>query len=276
MVSDDILPHFGSVVDVDVTTLDPTDRESIVHLLATRKVLIFPRQTLTATQLVRFSEILGKCWSNETPTELAGNGEEKCSHPDTRLVTLVSNDGRGVLNKIEIPWHNDIAHRPYHLPGNTLPFRTLYGEYITPSSVPTFWLDQEWLYDNLSNYHKEIVDERWGMFKAPYPTAWEGCRRPLVLTNPITGRKSLTVDMLFARQFDGFSVDETRAMKQYILGVGCVEQNVIKHVWSKGDLIINNNFNAAHYRPLSTDGQNRVLWRTTFQIEELVPLELVA
>ena len=53
-----------------------------------------------------------------------------------------------------------------------------------------------------------------------------------------------------------------------------INENIIEHIWEEGDLILNNNYNTVHQREKFYTTEERTLWRTTFQIPELIPLSI--
>jgi alpha-ketoglutarate-dependent taurine dioxygenase len=68
-------------------------------------------------------------------------------------------------------------------------------------------------------------------------------------------------------------VDSVELMNQ-LLEYATVSENVIEHIWEEGDLILNNNYNTVHQREKFYSIEERTLWRTTFQIPELIPLSI--
>lgn len=272
-----INPHFGIDVHDDVRTLTDADRAELIDLIAKYKVLRFKAPNLKPNELVKFSEIMGECWSSESGNPLAGNGESDSAHPETSKITLVSNnpEKRGVLSDMEVTWHNDVAHRPWDIPGGTLPFRILYGEEVSEYSSPTSWIDQEWLYDNCPKDLRDELEDVIAWYEISYPTDWKGCRRKIVLESPITGRKALTMETLFLRGFEGYSHERFVELRDEVMNIATQPENVIVHNWQHGDLIVNTNYAAGHYRPRIDNEYTRILWRTTFQIDELIPKKFI-
>jgi alpha-ketoglutarate-dependent taurine dioxygenase len=107
--------------------------------------------------------------------------------------------------------------------------------------------------------------------KALYNTGWEGNIMPFVLTDPIDNSKSVLLQKIFFNKLIGVSDSETTSTINQLFEVALREENVIKHEWSVGDLIISNSYNTAHQREKMNSTEERTLWRVTFQVPELIP-----
>jgi taurine dioxygenase len=147
----------------------------------------------------------------------------------------------------------------------------LYAEILPSIPTPTLWCDQEWLYDNCPLDLRDAIENKQAKYIAPYETAWETHMRPLVITNPNTGRKALSASILFFLGLEGFTPSEFFTIKKKLLEIATRPENVITHQWQVGDLVINNNYSISHHRPEFNTEEDRVLWRLTFQIPELIP-----
>jgi alpha-ketoglutarate-dependent taurine dioxygenase len=260
-------PHFGVITHDDFRTFD---RDTVVNLLATEKLVIFRGHTGTPTEVVAFADMLGPAWAADDDG-MIGNYERNLHHPDNKKITLVRNARDGVLGNREVSWHNDVAHRPWYREGGTCPVRILYADVVPNAPTPTMWCDQEWLYDNCPLELRNKIEHKNAKYVAPYETTWEIHHRPLVITNPITGRKALSVGILFFLGLEGYSASDFFALKTQLLKIATSPENVITHQWQRGDLVINNNYSIAHHRPGFVTEEDRILWRLTFQVPELIP-----
>jgi len=275
MIVTRIRPHFGADVEVDIKQLGPAHRNELVQLLGEHKVLRFRQQFLSPEQFITFSELFGECWG-AGDDGLQGNNEQGRCLEGYPKITLVSNQAKGVLRDHDIIWHNDVSHRPWEREGGTCPTRILYAVTLPKSDpCPTHWLDQEWLYDHCPLDIRDDLEERMATYKAPYTTAWEHCRKRIVQINPITGRKTLMVDRLFLKGIDGYSNEKFVNTRNRLLQLAQHPDNVITNHWEVGDLVINNNYNTAHWRPSFKSQEERTLWRSTFQVPEIIPKTFV-
>ena len=268
-----IKPHFGYDVHEDVRDYTIEDRDYLVYLLQRHKVLRWRNQDLTTEQLVNFSEIYGTVWENDSNGILYGNGESHAYHPDTHKITLVSNDkSRGVLGDMEVSWHCDVSHKPYYTKGGTMPFRSLYCVKTSDDETSvTSWFDQCWLYDNCPDDLLDEIKDLKIINQAKYDTAWTANIMPFILTDPIDNKKSIALQKIFFEGFLGKNSEETKIITDKLFAIATDPNNVIRHEWVVGDLIVSNSYNTAHQRERMYTKQERTLWRTTFQIPELVP-----
>jgi alpha-ketoglutarate-dependent taurine dioxygenase len=245
-------PHFGIEVTGKITNYA---RSALVGLIGEYKVVVFKQQDISAQDLERVTEMLGSVWYNSADGILSD--ERSCSLPGSEIITLVNNKGRGVLEDIWVPWHSDVGHRPWQLPGGTMPSRILYAHTISPNETGC-----------TSYYDKTFVksDNTEIEYRANYKIHWESNRMPLVTVDPYTNREIVNIQKLWVANYNE-TLDKLYQAVQ-------VEENVIEHRWSPGDLIISNNYTTCHQRDKLVSTDERTLWRTTFQIPELIPLSI--
>jgi alpha-ketoglutarate-dependent taurine dioxygenase len=264
--------HFGADIDYDVRNYRLSDRSYLVDLMQRYKVLRFRNQSLTPKQLTDFAEILGVLWVNNESGILNGNDEGGHHHIDNDKITLVSNKKHGVLGSKLIPWHCDVSHKPWDTPGGTCPFRILYMvKSATSSTSITSWFDQSYVYRNISEELRNRIENLKVLNEAFYKTNWDGNVMPFVLTDPIDHSKSILLQKIFFKKLLDVSYTESSSIINQLFKVALREENIIKHEWSVGDLIISNSYNTAHKREKLTSTEERTLWRVTFQIPELIP-----
>jgi alpha-ketoglutarate-dependent taurine dioxygenase len=268
-----IKENFGIDLDSDVRSFTSKDREYLIQLVKDYKVLRFKNQHLTTDELIGFSEIFGECWSNDNPSMLGGNGESTKQVGNSK-VTRVSNRSNGVLGDHEIDWHCDVSHKPWDSLGGTCPFRILYAHKLPSEKTLTRWLDREYAYTNTPEELHKICDQLYVLNQAPYKTTWTENIMPFVLIDPCSGNKSYALQSIFFKHFIGMTAADSKQLMNQLLEHATVPDNVMENVWEEGDLILNNNYNTAHRREKFHSAEERVLWRTTFQIPELIPLSI--
>lgn len=248
-----IKPHFGIEASGQIINYS---RGSLIELIGENKVVFFRQQSVTARDIERVTEMLGSTWYNDSNGIL--RMENKFSLPDSNIITLVNNKGKGVLDDVLVPWHSDVAHRTWNLPGGTMPFRLLYAHTISPNeSSRTSFYDKTYISTDLKFEVK---------FKADYYTSWPDNKMPLVTTDPYTEQKIVNVQKHWVQNYS----DELDALYRAMQ----VEDNVIHNIWQPGDLIICNSYTTCHQRDKLVNTDERTLWRTTFQIPELIPLAI--
>lgn len=270
-----IKEHFGWDFDSNVKDFTIHDRPYLIDMMNKHKVLRWSKQDLRPQDLVNFSEILGPIWVNDSNGILGGNNELDRNHSETNKITLVSNSSKGVLQDILVPWHCDVSHKPWHTKGGTMPFRCLYGVVTANDETSiTSWFDQEYLYDNCPSDLLEEIKDLMMINKALYNTAWDHNIIPFVLTDPITQRKSIALQKIFYDSFIGKTPEQGELIRNRLFEIALRPENIIRHEWNVGDLIVSNSYNTAHQREKMYSKQERTLWRTTFQIPELIPLSI--
>jgi taurine dioxygenase len=267
-----IKEHYGVDIEYDIRNYTISDRKYLVDLMQKYKVLRFKNQYLTPKQLTDFAEILGVLWVNNENGILTGNNEGGRHHPENDKITIVSNREYGVLGDILVPWHCDVSHKPWNTPGGTCPFRILYMvKSASDETSVTSWFDQSYVYNNISEELRNRIENLYVFNKALYNTGWAGNTMPFVLTDPIDGTKSVLLQKIFFNSLIGIDETETKDILNQLFYVALREENVIRHKWHVGDLIISSSYNTAHQREKMNSTEERTLWRVTFQIPELIP-----
>jgi len=258
-----IRPHFGVDVDADIKSLG---RDSLVSLILEYKIVRFKQQTMSATELEQVTALLGSIWYNDDSGIMAAEGRRNFNLPGSNIITLVNNKGRGVLDDIWVPWHSDVAHRPWHLAGGTMPARMLYGAEISPNETSsTSFYDKTYAYRKGTDAQRAVMDTLEIEFQADYATTWGSNRMPFTTTDPVTNEVIAHTQKLWVANYNSNPVFAE------IYQLAQTEENVIENTWSPGDLIIANNYTTCHQRGKLVSTDERTLWRTTFQIAELVP-----
>jgi len=264
--------HYGVDIDYDIRNYNINDRQYLVDLLQKYKVIRFKNQNLSPKQLTDFAEILGVLWVNNKFGILSGNNEGGCNHPENDKITIVSNREHGVLGDILVPWHCDVSHKPWHTPGGTCPFRILYMvKSASDETSVTSWFDQSYVYNNISTELRKRLENVNVFNKALYTTGWNGNMMPYILTDPIDGSKSILLQKIFFKNLIGISDEEATIINNQLFEIALREENVIRHEWNVGDLIISSSYNTAHQREKMNSTEERTLWRVTFQVPELIP-----
>jgi alpha-ketoglutarate-dependent taurine dioxygenase len=272
-----IKEHFGArITDVDITTFTKNDRQFLVDLLGKYRVVIIDgHKKLTPQEVVEHCEIYSTIWTNDGEGYLVGNSEEPSAHPETNKITLVSNKGMGVLGDGEVPWHQDISHKPWDSPGGTMPERLLYCAVSADDEVSrTSWFDFTYVYDNCPIPLRNRLETVKVKHYAPYPTSWKCNIAPLVLVDPYTGKKGICANRGFIKEYIDIDPEEAKDIQAQILEIATRSENVIIHDWKVGDMVICNNFMTSHKRERLISKEERTVWRVTFQIPELIPKEI--
>ena len=232
-------------------------------LLAEHGVLVFRRQLLGEEDLVRFAAGFG---------ELERTIYTKGVSPYHPEVIYISNlkypDGGnlGLLGDQELDWHSDQTYRTRPATGSML-----YGLEVTSSSGCTYWANQYLAYESLPGEVKRAIDGRSGVFSYAkrlevfYPKeqkndqdlkkrAPESAAHPIVLVNPVTGRKALYADPVTLLEIQGLSKEENERLLAILAEHCAVPEAVYQHRWQQGDVVFWDNGCTLHRRdPIQAD-----------------------
>ena len=88
---------------------------------------------------------------------------------------------------------------------------------------------------------------------------------PAIRTHPETGRKALYVNQAHSCNFEGWSMEESDGLLNYLYTHQIREEFQCRHVWQKGDLAIWDNRCTLHYPVNDYHGHRRLLHRITLK-----------
>ncbi len=87
---------------------------------------------------------------------------------------------------------------------------------------------------------------------------------PVVRTHPMTGRPTLFVNPHFTTCFAGMTEDESRPLLDTLYEIATRPENVYRHRWRTGDVVMWDNRCTMHYAIMDyTEDMPRFLHRTT-------------
>jgi taurine dioxygenase len=97
-----------------------------------------------------------------------------------------------------------------------------------------------------------------------------GAVHPVVRTHPVTGRKCLYISEMFVESFDGWTVEESAPLLNYLNAFATQPAFTYRHAWNPGDLVFWDNRCALHNAPedydvtqLDAPENHRLMYRTT-------------
>jgi alpha-ketoglutarate-dependent taurine dioxygenase len=224
----------------------------------------------TTEQFNNYCSTLGTIWTDELH-ELHGESVDK------ENVVLWSS--KTAFKQSSIPWHCD---NPWHL-DYRFPLRVLYAINIPDSNDGKLWFCNmvSW-FEKLSETRKEyfrnlrVLMQDYKRGCSPYWTSF-------VKKHPITGKESLNWgSMSVNSDVFGVRLDEVFVHKNaYMIVIEdqhrvkisdeeigtwwqeMIDDNLYCHRWKKNDLIVVDNWTAAHYRQHIHNDEERLLWRRT-------------
>lgn len=145
-----------------------------------------------------------------------------------------------------------------------------------PHGGDTMWSNQYLAYERLSSSMRETLEtlqvrfrgRRLGRMLNVDETDIPEAVHPLVRRHPETGRKALYVGHSDnAVCFDGWTPEESRPLLDYLYGHSVNPDNVYRHVWREGDVVMWDNRCTMHYAVHDYGNQQRVLNRVTLHGE---------
>jgi taurine dioxygenase len=228
-------------------------------------VLTIRGQSLPPAAQIAFTEHFGAV----EPHPLASRPGH-ADHP--QLMILENRPGKpGARNDF---WHSDISHaesppavsllHALEVPeghGDTM-FCNMYATYeqLSPGMRK--------LLDRLSALHsgeatarrnREEASDAQQITEVPSPVV-----HPVVRTHPESGRKALYVNPFFTQRFTDMNESESAPLLNYLYEVATRPENVYRHRWAKGDVLMWDNRCSMHYAIKDYDENfRRYLHRTT-------------
>ena len=122
--------------------------------------------------------------------------------------------------------------------------------------------------DGYAATHPGDYAGRVGNFDAATQTA----THPVIIKHPLSGRPALYVNGSFTVKFEGWSVEESQPLLDYLFEHASREEFTCRFKWRKGSLAIWDN-RATHHRALNDyPGERRVMHRITVEGEALCPV----
>lgn len=167
-------------------------------------------------------------------------------------------------------WHYD---GPY---GRVPAKISILSAITVPHGGDTMWCNQHEAYDRLSPTMKRMIEglrvkfvglrlgRMLGVDAANLPWAVH----PLVRTHPETGRKALYVGHReTAHEIEGMTPEESRPLLDFLYQHSTTPDNVYRHMWQRGDIVMWDNRCTMHYAVHDYGEQHRLLHRVTLEGE---------
>lgn len=270
------ISFFPSAAGAEISGIDlrrgatPEEVARIREAVTDRGMVVFRDQELTPEQFAAFGRSFGKLEDvSATTREFLMPG-----HPDLTLVSNVVENGKQIGAKEAGQfWHTDrswiarpcwssMLHArevPRAEDGSPLG-ETLFANMIAACAA----LDpkeREWL-ETLTGWHQYVYrfTKREEHEKVP------GVEQPVIISHPVSGKKSLYVNAGFTHRIVGMAEAESRALLDRLFAHAARDEFVHTHRWNEGDVVMWDNFSVQH-RAIGnySDEQRRLLWRTTIE-----------
>ena len=240
-------------------------------------VMIFRRQALDESELVRFTALFGTCDAS------VRKDIQSPYHPEIiYFSTLKYADGRyigGFAGGEDVDWHSDQTYQLRPATG-----AILYGTEVPRDGGDIYWANQYGAWERLPANVQQLIDGRTGTFryakryallntlelkdksKANALINLPDAHHPLVLTHPQTGRKALYADPTTLVAIDGLTQQESDDVLPLLFEAGGHPTLAYRHKVHNGDMMMWDNGCTMHRRDEMRLDQPRLMKRTTFRL----------
>ena len=236
------------------------------------KVLVFPGQHLSNTDLERFTRCFGEFGDDPFFGHIEGS---------EHIAAIQRNADEKTPIFAEI-FHSDWSFLEIPPAGTVL-----YGITIPPHGGNTLFADQVAAYENLPDQLRAKADELVAIHSAelgyaptgvygesdqesgrsmkiiPSEKAREKREHPFVRVHPETGKKALFSSAAYIQGFAGLAKEESDALLIEFYGHQVDQRFVYSHPWQKDMLVMWDNRSLLHAATGGYDGYDRLLHRTT-------------
>ena len=262
-----IADHCGAEASgIDLRDLDDAGIETLKAAVADRGVLFVRDQDLTPEDHIAFARRWG---SIDINNYFPANG----AHPEIAEVrkaeTQTTNIGGG--------WHTDHSYDQVPAMGSILLARE-----TPPTGGDTLFANLGAAYDSLSDGLKATLEGLRAVHSADHIYGHDGIYaktdqagdlkghevrtnaiHPVVIRQPVTGRKILYVNPAFTLHFEGWTREESMPLLTYLYSVGMRPEFQCRLRWAPGSLAIWDNRSTWHCAMNDYQGHRRVMRRIT-------------
>ncbi len=256
------------ISDIDLSEpMSDAAFEEIRNAWLDRQVLVFPGQALSEEDQLRFTRRFGEPGGRNRHVPTAEG--TRVSHPGIMLISNIREDGKpiGSLPDGEMMFHSDgaYAERPFR-------YTLLYALEIPSAGGNTIFADlyaacealPAALKKTLAGCHAEHVYYAGTVQKDKPSESLTGSRvHPLFVRHEETGRTVLFVSRLLTVRIPELPEDESAAVLEELFDHTERREFLYEHVWTPGDFVMWDNRCVNHARTDFSEGERRLLRRTT-------------
>jgi taurine dioxygenase len=228
-------------------------------------VLAFRGQDLGPASQVAFTRIFGEVHRHPLYRSKVLDG-----HPE---ILVLEHQGGKFYNGRNDVWHADVTFAEAPPLGSVLHCRD-----TTPGFGDTLFCSMSAAYDALSPGLRRILD---GMhaehsaarmvernnaqsYNVPMAEVPPPVVHPVVAVHPETGRRSLFVNPIYTIRFCDMTEAESRPLLEYLFDLATRPENVYRHRWQVGDVVMFDNRCLMHYVAVDYGPSvHRLMHRTT-------------
>ncbi len=228
-------------------------------------VLVFPEQDLAPAAQIAFTARFGAVEPHPLGSRRGVEGHPEILVIENRVGT------RGARNDT---WHSDISFAP-----EPPALSVLHGITVPEGKGDTMFCNMVAAWNDLSEGLKTALRplraEHSALYLARRNASAENNARaiddlpdavlhPVCRRHPESGRECLYVNPAFTQRFENMSAEESRPLLDYLAAHASRPENVYRHHWRRGDVVMWDNRAAMHYGVYDYDaGDERYMHRTT-------------
>lgn len=250
----------ATIEGMDLAAASGADVDALIDTLGRYGVLRFPRQRLSASDLMHFSAHLG-----ELEINVAGAFQEP-GHPEVMILSNIVENGQPIgLPDAGQGWHADMSYSRVVAFANVLYAVKVPQRDGRPLGATEF-CDMCAAYDDLPEELKRQLegktalhdfDKFWEMMRrrpgSTRPPLSEAQRRtkppvshPVVLTHPISRRKALYANPGYTTRIDGLPQAESDRMLELLFAHQTRDEYRYAFHWQVGDVLVWDNLRVIH------------------------------
>lgn len=268
------LRPLSSALGMEVMGIDLREPQPESVIEALRKawhehvILLFRGQNLTHDQHVAFSRSFGALDSHDAIPKF-----RHPEHPEVLLVTNYESGGKRLA--VGRQWHSDLSTTTRPAKGSLL-----YCSELPPVGGDTMFANMYRAFETLSPGLQSMLDGRWALHDMAIARETRLVRtsaeiadirrrnppvyQPVVRVHDESGRKALYVAEMTTLRFEDMTEEESEGLLKFLYQHSVEPENIYRHQWKVGDLMMWDNRSAMHIALADYDQtQRRMMYRTT-------------
>ena len=268
-------PALGAVIEgVDLARdLSDNTLDKLKDAFDRYSVIFFRGQNLTPQQHIALAERWGTININRFFKPLE----------DYPQIAQVIKEADQKLN-IGGNWHTDHSYDEIPAMGSML-----YARKVPQVGGDTLFSSMHLAYDALSDGMKEMLanlkawhssrhafgygatdSEHYEDSRLANPDlATQDALHPVVINHPLTGRKALYVNARFTVHFDGWTIEESKPLLDFLYAHGARQEFTCRFHWESGSIAFWDNRATWHYAINDYHGEQRIMHRITLEGQQL-------
>ena len=245
------------ISEIDVSILNTENIQKILDLVYKYKLLVFRKQNMSKAAYVEFARKLGQ------PQIYPNPNYHHPEYPEIFVSSNIPEKGK----KVGVAGAGSYWHTDCQFTKKPLPLTLIFPQIFSPKSKRgTMFIDMARIYQLLPEYLKITLDGVYGINegKMHYKVqahdidksikqiiqefeSWApSVRHPAIIEHPKTKEKSLYISSGFTTSLENFSNEESKTLLQEIFQFIEKAENIYKHFWCQGDLLLWDNRTLLH------------------------------